>query len=375
VTLRVLVVNWQDRENPLAGGAEIHLHEVFSRLVDRGHTVDLLCSSWPGAEPRTRLDGIDVHRTGGRLSFAVRARSYFRRHLAANRYDVLVEDLNKVPLATTRWGGPPVVVLVHHLFGTTAFREASFPVALGTWLMERRIPRLFADVPVVAVSESTRQDWIARGLSGDRVRVIPNGIDLDHYRPDPDAARFDEPTILFLGRLKRYKSVDVVVRALARLRDRGVEARFLIAGKGDDEPRIRAEVDRLRLADRVHFMGFVSEAEKLDLLRRSWLHVLPSPKEGWGITVLEAGACGTTSLASDAPGLRDSVRDGETGVLVPWGDVDAWASELERLLADADERERLGAGAIAWARRFTWEAAADGVEEVLRRVAPPTGRT
>ena len=201
MTLRVLVVNWQDRENPLAGGAEIHLHEVFSRLVERGHEVDLLCSAWPGAAPRTRLDGIDVHRIGGRLSFALQARAYFRRHLADGSYDVLVEDLNKVPLATTRWGGPPVVVLVHHLFGTTAFREASFPLALGTWLMERRIPRLFGDAPAIAVSESTRQDWIARGLPADRVCVIPNGIALDHYRPDPTVARFDEPTVLFLGRL------------------------------------------------------------------------------------------------------------------------------------------------------------------------------
>ena len=371
MTLRILVVNWQDRENPLAGGAEIHLHEVFSRLVDRGHEVDLLCSGFEGAPSRVRLDGIDVHRVGGRLSFAARARGYYRRHLQELPYDVLVEDLNKVPLATTRWGPTPVVVLVHHLFGTTAFKEASPPLALATWLMEQRIPRLFADTPAVAVSESTRQDWIARGLPADRVRVVPNGIALDVYRPDPGADRFEEPTLLYLGRLKRYKSVDICIHAVARLRDRGVEARLIIAGKGDDEPRLRAEATRLRLADRVSFRGFVTEDEKLDLFRRSWVHVLPSPKEGWGITILEAGACGTPSLASDAPGLRDSVQDGETGVLIPYGDVEAWASAADRLLANRDERDRLGAGALAFAQRFTWDAAADGIEAtLLDRVAP-----
>ena len=258
MTLRILVVNWQDRENPLAGGAEIHLHEVFSRLVDRGHEVDLLCSGFEGAPARVRLDGIDVHRVGGRLSFAARARGYYRRHLRSLPYDVVVEDLNKVPLATPRWGATPVVVLVHHLFGTTAFKEASLPLALATWLMERRIPRLFADTPAVAVSDSTRQDWIARGLPADRVRVVPNGIALDLHRPDPGAERFAEPTLLYLGRLKRYKSVDVCIRAVARLRDRGVEARLIIAGKGDDEARLRAEVERLKLAGRVSFRGFVN---------------------------------------------------------------------------------------------------------------------
>jgi hypothetical protein len=110
-SLDVLVVNWQDRENPQAGGAEAHLHEVFGRLARSGHRVTLLCSGFEGAPSRATLDGIEVHRVGGRHSFAALARRYFARHLARHPFDVVVEDLNKIPLFTPRWTDRPVVPL------------------------------------------------------------------------------------------------------------------------------------------------------------------------------------------------------------------------------------------------------------------------
>jgi Glycosyltransferase Family 4 len=140
--VKLLVVNWQCRDNPLAGGAEIHLHEIFGRLAARGHTVSLLCSGWAGAEPRTTLDGIDVHRVGTRYTFPFLARSYFRRALAGGEFQLLVEDVNKVPLFTPRWGGPPVVALVPHLFGGTAFQELAPPLAAMVWAAERPLGRV-----------------------------------------------------------------------------------------------------------------------------------------------------------------------------------------------------------------------------------------
>ena len=137
--MRILVVNWNDRENPNGGGAEVHLHEIFGRVASQGHRVDLLSSGWDGSSPRAFLDGIDVHRTGTRYTFQFQARRYFHERLRAGHYDVLIEDLNKIPLYTPRWKGPRVVGLVHHLFGTTIFREASPPMAAAVWLAERGI--------------------------------------------------------------------------------------------------------------------------------------------------------------------------------------------------------------------------------------------
>jgi glycosyltransferase involved in cell wall biosynthesis len=366
--LDILVVNWLDRENPESGGAETHLHEVFGRLVRHGHRVTLLCSGFADAPPRVELDGIEVHRTGRRYSFTLRAYPYFRRHLAARPFDVIVEDLNKVPLFTPSWTGCPVVLLVHHLFGTTAFQEAALPLATATWLLERPVPRAFRGLPVIAVSGSTREDLVERGMDPARIRVVPNGIALDALTPDPAVPRFPEPTALYLGRVKKYKRVDLPLRAIAALRDRGKPGRLLIAGRGDHVDGLQALAAELRLGeDRVAFLGFVDDAQKLDLLRRAGVHVLTSPKEGWGIANLEAAACGTPTVASDSPGLRDSVLDGRTGYLVRHGDVGALADRIGQLFERPALRDELGANARAFAEGFSWDASAEGVLEVLHR--------
>jgi len=364
--LRILVVNWLDRENPQSGGAETHLHETFGRIAAAGHDVTLLCSGWPEARARADLDGIRVHRVGRRYTFSLHARRYFRRHLAGQSFDVIVEDLNKVPLFTPRWSDTPVVLLVHHLFGGTAFQEANPVLAGATWLLERPVPWVFRSVRTVAISESTKADLVRRGLPAENITVVPNGIDLNAYRLVPGEARFRAPTIAFVGRVKRYKRVDLVLNAVNRLRQRGIDARLLIAGRGDHLDDLESLRDRLGLQDHVEFLGFVSEERKRELLRRSWVHVLTSPKEGWGIANIEAAACGTPTVASDSPGLRESVLDGETGFLVPHGDEVALADRLEALIQDEALRTRMGEAARAFARRFSWEASAEALLAVLR---------
>lgn len=366
--LRILVVNWLDRENPQSGGAETHLHETFGRLARRGHDVTALVSGWPGCAPRAELDGIDVHRAGRRYTFSLAAPRYFRRHLAERDFDVVVEDLNKVPLFTRFWTKAPVVLLAHHLFGTTAFQAGPFPVALATWWLERPLPLLYRGLPTVAVSHSTRDDLVGRGLKAELIEVIPNGIDIERFSPAP-SEKSVSPRLVFVGRLKEYKRVDLILEAVARLEARGVRVDFDVVGKGERESALRAHAERLGLNDRVRFHGFVSEDEKLDLLRRSWIHVLTSPKEGWGISAIEAAACGTPTVASDAPGLRESVVDGETGLLVPHGDVEALADALEGLIRDVELRKRLGDQARVFAEGFSWDESANATESLLRRVA------
>ena len=369
--LRILVVNWLDKENPKAGGAETHLHEVFGRIAGRGHEVTALVSGWDGCAPRARLDGMDFHRAGRRYTFSLAAARYFRRHLAGHGYDVVVEDLNKVPVFAPLWAGAPVVLLAHHLFGTTAFQAGPAPLALATWLLERPIPRVFGASPAIAVSESTKDDLVGRGLRPDRIRVIPNGIALDFFQPG--GTRRERPTLLFLGRLKRYKRVDLVLEAVARLAAEGIDVQLLVGGEGDQADALRARARGLGVEGRVQFLGFVGEERKRELLRETWVHVLTSPKEGWGISNLEAAACGTPSVASDSPGLRESVVAGRTGLLVPHGEVPALVGALRTLLTDAPLRERLGRQAREFAEGFSWDASAVAVEAYLDKVVAPGG--
>ena len=310
-----------------------------------------------------------VHRVGSRHTYNIVAPRYYRSVLRPNRYDVFVEDLNKVPLFVPLWSRERLALIVHHLFGRTAFSEASFPVAAATWLLERPLARVYRKTPVVAVSRSTAQDLVARGFRPDQIRVSENGVDTEHYSPDTLGGRFQGPTVLYLGRLKKYKRVDLVVHGFAELLRARPDARLVIAGTGDARPELEALVKNRGVSASVEFAGFVTEPEKLRLLRGAWVHVLTSPKEGWGISVLEAAACGTATIASDSPGLRDSVVDGETGFLVAHGDVTALANRLEQVLDDVQLRERLGRAARQFAEHHTWERAADEMESFLAEVA------
>lgn len=374
--MRILVVNWQDRTNPLAGGAEVHLHEIFGRLAARGHEVHLLCSGYAGGAAEAEVDGMRVHRVSTRYGFVWRGRGAFRALAARLAPDVVVEDVNKVPLHLPRdWPGP-FVLLVPHLFGTTAFREVPFPVAAAVWAAERPMPRTYASAAVQAISGSTADDLAARGFRRERIRVIYPGVDTGRFVPDRSVERASEPTFLYVGRLKRYKQMETAIAALALLGRSGSRARLLIAGSGDHRPALEGAARRHGVAAAVEFLGFVSEERKLELYRRSWAVVLPSLKEGWGITNLEAAGCGTPALAADNSALRESVRDGETGFLFPTGDVRALAAAMGRLAGDTALRERLGRGARAFAESFSWERTAQETESHLGAVAAggPRGR-
>jgi glycosyltransferase involved in cell wall biosynthesis len=365
--MRILIVNWQDRLNPKAGGAEVHLHEIFGRLASRGHQVTLLASGWHGAPARETVDGMEIHRIGSRHTFSLAAPLYYRRTLKGLGFDVLVEDLNKIPLWSPLWAECRVVLLVHHLFGSTAFSTAALPVATTTWLTERRLSRVYRDVPVQVVSRSTAMDLVDRGFQFGQIRVVHNGVDSLYYQSDPAVPRTAQPTLLYLGRLQRYKRVDLIVRALGFMTRLGVDARLRIAGSGPEEPALRELAAGLGIADRVDFLGFVDVPTKRELLRSSWVHVLTSPKEGWGLTVMEAAACGTPTVGSSSPGLWDSVVHRETGLLLPHGDWVDLGSQLADLVRDRERLERMGEAARRRAQTFGWERSARETEECLPR--------
>lgn len=363
--MRILAVNWLDRENPQAGGAELHFFEIFRRLAARGHTITLITSGFKGAEPHATIEGISVRRYGGRHSFALLGRGAIRRALNESWFDVVVEDINKLPLYTPTLTRLPVYVIVPHLFGLTAFREAAWPVATLVTLAELPIPLLYRRAAFHAISQSTRRDLIARGIPADRIEVVYPGVDAGWYAPGSGGERAPDPTFLYVGRLKRYKGLAFALHAIAALRARGQKVRFDVAGDGDDRRGLERLSARLNLGDTVCFLGFVSEEEKRSLMRRAWAVVFPSAKEGWGISNIEAAACGTPALASDSPGLRESVRHGETGFLVPHGDPTALADAMARLAGDRALVERLGRAARQFAEGFSWESAAEQTENQI----------
>ncbi|MEP7001169.1 MAG: glycosyltransferase family 4 protein [bacterium] len=375
--LDLLVFNWQDRLHPQAGGAETNLHQVFGRLATRGHHVTVVASSWRGALPHETLDGLEIHRCGNRITYPIAARSFYRNALMQRSFDVVVEDLNKVPIATPKWVREPVVLLVHHLFGSTAFDAASPFVAMATVLLERTLLPLYANCPIIAVSDSSAREVRERTHHDAAVHVIHNGVAQDqaaipHVEDAP--ANSNDALFVYVGRLQRYKRVDLPICALAQLTGDNIAARLIIAGRGPEEHRLRKLAKELGIGDRVEFRGFVSEPERITLMSRALANVMTSLKEGWGMSILDAGVLGTPTIASDSPGLRDAIRHGQTGLLVPHGDVPALTLAMRTLATNRAGAERLGIAARAYARHFTWERAADAFEIVLEAAAVMRGQ-
>lgn len=353
---RLLAVNFRDPGHPEAGGAELHLEEILLEAVRRGWQVTWLASAFRGGAPEAEHRGMRVVRRGDWWSFnLVVPRVLAREFSGANRPDLVVEDINKVPCFTAQWTGAPVAVIVPHLFGTTAFQEANAAIASYVVALEWLIPAAYRRSRFLAISESTRDDLVARGVPADRVAVVHCGMNHGRYSRDPAVAKAPDPTLVFVGRLRRYKGLDWVLRTLPRVRERFPSLKLDVIGDGPWQDALVRQAAGLGLDGAVRFHGFLGPAEKVRRIREAWALVQPSPKEGWGLTVIEAGACGTAVVAADSPGLRDSVRRDETGLLVPYGDDAALADALARVLGDGELRGRLAEAGVRWAARFRWD--------------------
>ena len=372
---RILLINWRDIEHPEAGGAEVHAHEIFRRIVSAGHEVTFLCCAWPGCRENVTLDGIRVIRTGSNFTFNYSVARRLRSLLASPGFDIVVEDVNKIPFCTPRLTRLPRLILFHHLFGATIFREVAPPVAAYVYLWERLIPLIYRREWVQAVSQDTAAELAGMGFAGDKIRVVYNGIDCDSYTPAPEseAPGAGEPYFLYMGRIKRYKRLELILEAFSRAAGQGLDSRtrLVFAGGGDDYPRLKAAAHRLGIQGRTDFQGRVTEKVKINLLQHALCVVNPSPKEGWGITNMEASACGTPVIASRSPGLRESVKDGESGFLFNPGDVADFGGRMLRLASDPSLRRELGQGARRFAERFSWEISAkmtlDYIEDILEK--------
>ena len=363
--MRILILNERDPRHPKAGGAETHVHEVFRRLAARGHAVTQRVSSFQGGAARDEIDAIRFERVGALPLYYPRAIARCASATRRGEFDVVVECLNKLPFLAPLYAARPVLGLCHHLFGDTAFLQVAWPIAAAVWSTERAIPRVYRNAPIVAISESTRDDLLARGVAPAQVEVQHPGIRRPEASPQPIARR--EPLVVYVGRLEPYKRIDVVLEAIARLAARRSDLRLALLGRGAERARLERRAVALGISDRVTFTGFVSDAERDGWLARARVCVCASTKEGFGLTVIEANAVGTPNVASDAPGLRDAVRDGETGFLVSGGDVAQFAARIESLLADDALAERMSCAALAWSQGFDWERAADGMERALAR--------
>ncbi len=364
-SLRILALNWRCVHHPQAGGAEINLFEQARRWVRDGHQVTVFCGN-PGGEralPRAEtIDGVEVRRRGGRFTVYIYAALYLIRH--GHTFDRILDVANGIPFFTPLFTRMPGSLLIHHVHDRQWFSEFPFVVAvIGRFLEQRVVPLVYRTWPVIAVSSTTRDGLLRMGFKRSRIHIIHNGM----IQPDPSSPE-NTPAktgrrVVYVGRLKRYKRLDLLVHALAALRHTFPDIHLDIVGDGDARPAIEALIARLGVGSNVTLHGYVDEARKTDMLRAATVFATPSMHEGWGLSVIEANAYGCPAVAYDVPGLRAAIRHGETGWLA--ADDEGFRHGLSFLLRDTVTRERYATAARAWARRFTWDACASDTLDVL----------
>lgn len=359
----VLVFCWRDSAHPAAGGSEEYLRAQAEAWARRGHRVVWISQRFPGAPRREDRAGVHYIRLP-RFPWVFPFAALWYIFVSDKRFDFIVDCMNGLPFWTPLFSTKPKVCLVHHVHSHHFRAELPRPIAsLAQYVETRLAPRVYARTPFVTVSESTRDEMRRLKMTTLDIGIIQNGVS-----PDLSPGRKAElPTVLYLGRVKRYKRIELLVNAFALIRDTVEGARLVIAGCGDHLEALQEYVARCGPGG-IRIVGRVSEEDKRLLMQQAWVFAMPSEIEGWGIAVIEAAACGTPSVAYDVAGLRDCVRDGETGLLAH--DDSEFAASLQRLLVDRALRERLAAGAVRWASNFSWEATADETMKLIRNLQP-----
>ena len=353
----------------MSGGAEVHLEEMLRRVAAAGHRVTLFCSNYQDGAPEEIIEGLRIIRAGNRYNFNLIARGHIKRLIRAEKYDLFIEDINKIPFYSPLYQDLPTIVIVPHLFSTAVFQEINFVLGTYIFLAELPIRRVYEGKRFCVISESTAGDMVKRGIPPHNVTVIHCGIDASLYNNNRGYKKYDQPTVLYLGRIKKYKSVQHLISAFQLVKKDLPEAHLAIVGSGDYLDQLRSQAHHLDLDGAVEFPGFVPQDKKVEYLCRSHVMVYPSLKEGWGLTNIEANSCGTPAIAANTPGLRDSVKSGQSGLLYEYGNITQLADSIKRLLTDAEERQRLEQGGLKWAAQFNWDIAAGKFLDLCLEVA------
>lgn len=366
-TLKILIFNWRCPKHPLAGGAEKATFEIAKRWVQWGHHVQLVCGNYSGGQKYDDIDGVRVTRLGGKYSVYVEAILHYCGKLKG-RYDVVIDEINNIPFFTPLYVREPKVTFIHQLAANILFEELPQIQARFCYLMEPHVLRLYRNTPIIT-SPSTKEDLLRIGIAERNIHVVNYGVDHNVYKPNGNKSSY--PYIFYLGRLKRFKGVHLIIEAMEQVVKEIPDAQLSIVGKGDAdyENALRQLRDKLNLEKNILFcrLGFEdSILQKVKIMQEAWALVFPSMREGFGLVALEASACGTPTIATDVPGLRDTVKNYETGFLVPPKNIEALAESIIQIFTDDELRGRLSKGAFEWSRRFDWDRTADKMLDVLK---------
>lgn len=355
--MRILWLSWKDIHHPQAGGAEVVSAELMKRLVKDGHDVLLVTAAYPGALATDTIDGYKVVRKGGRFSVYWHAYRHVKKELA-DWPEYVIEEVNTIPFFSRLYlPRLPRKMFFHMLCREIWFYQLPAPLGAVGYVAEPVYLRFLSREQAIAMSDSTKQDLLRYGFADEQTSVISEGIELEPIRSLPQKYTHDAPTIVSLGSMRAMKRTADQVRAFEIAKESMPSLRMKIAGDGNGRygEKVLAMIASSPYGYDIEYLGRISKKEKIALLKKSHLITVTSVKEGWGLIVTEAASQGTPAVVYDVDGLRDSVRNGKTGVVCRANTPTDLAQHIVAVLSDESYYQLLRKNAWQWSKSINFE--------------------
>lgn len=361
----ILIFNWRDTRHKFAGGAELYTQQIAEEWAKDGNRVTVFCGN-DSFSPRSEIiNNVEIIRRGGFYFVYIWAFLYYIFRFKG-KYDAIIDCQNGIPFFTPLYSRKPVYCLMHHVHQDVFRKSLNKSLAVLASFMEKNaMPLVYGNTVFITVSSSSREKISELGLGRAGIYVINPGVNLEKLRIGD---KNEKPLALYLGRLKAYKSIEVLIKAFKLVLKESPEASLVIAGDGEEGENLKNLADKLGInKNKIRFAGKVSEKEKVSLLQKAWVLANPSMMEGWGIAAIEANACGTPVVASNVSGLCDSVRNSVTGYLAEYGDEKEFAKYIVKIIQDKNLRDNMGIEARVWAENFDWQNSSDKFMSIIKR--------
>lgn len=370
--MNILVFNWRDIKNPESGGAEVLTHEMVKRWVTRGHSIVQFSSKFPEGKTDEVIDGVQIIRRGSAsfrsLSIPVHVAAYrWYQQQARGTFDVVVDEIHGIPYFTPFYVKEKIVALICEVAQEIWDVTFSFPLNVVGRFIERNYFRWYASIPFLTISPSTKRDLVTMGVNKQSITVLPMGLSVPkaiHEFPKENV-----PTLLFVARITKAKGIEDALEVVRSVKKHIPTIQLWVVGNGSDQYRslLMHHLKAKGIDRSIIFFGFIDEKKKFELMRRAHILIVPSIREGWGLTVPESGYVGTPAIGYDVAGLVDVIKDDQTGILTAPHPA-AMAHAVEGLLSDRVLYRKLSLGVQRLAKTYSWDKCAKTALAALERI-------
>lgn len=368
-SMRILAFNWRDTKNPLAGGAEEYLFNILSLIANEKNKITYFTASFPGSNPIENGENYTIIRKGSRFTVYFHAALFYIKN--RKKYDIVIDSINTVPFFTPLYVGKKKrIAIIHHIGEWETIRK-ELPVipAIVAYMASKLALFLYKNTRIITVSNSTKDELISKDINEKHISIVWNGLKMVNNHYSKRVKKAGVPTVVYIGRVKLSKNLDHLIHAFKIVKAKIKEAELVIGGKGDEEcyHYLKGIAEKENISN-VHLLGMLSEEDKRKYMESGWVFVYPSTKEGWGLSVIEANACGTPAVGYDVSGLKESIQNGKTGFLAKKNNINELADRIIIILENRELREELEKNAMKWAGNFSYEKSAEEFYKIFKSI-------